>query len=210
MENNNNMLTVVEKSTLPTYYKKLVPCLVDKNRMGVTDALDQFRATTNCCNVVFGGYDLQAVVKSGVPIGHMAKEIGKGNLVKLLCILIADLCGAYNVVRNMSSDQILDYAVEQVEDCPHYHFEDYVIFFDRAKRGFFGQPFDRIDRGILDDWFEQYHEVRKKAMWAVQDEHKTGVKALPRMTTASDPLENKLLDLGGAISELKKGLQNDK
>lgn len=81
-------------------------------------------------------------------------------LVAALTILISDISDFLNVGKNFSVSQIEQTIYILIESFPSYKIDDFVICFHRAKRGFYGKTYDRLDGMIIMEWLNQYDEER--------------------------------------------------
>lgn len=128
-----------------------------------------------------------AVLKTGTTLSELCKQVGKGETITVVAIMLRNFCAQYNVSKNMTQSQIEDYAADLVLDYAErrgvsdhlppemeaWKLEEYAIFFDRAGKGDFGVPFDRIDRGVIEQMFEQYMAERNAARWELEQEEVT-------------------------------------
>ena len=119
------------------------------------------------------------ILNSGMPLAVLKKEVGLSDTIKIVALMLANFCGSFNVSKNMTANQITDYAITLVEenqygteDNPSLRIEDFALFFECAKRGIYGKPFDYIDATLIQEWLfsfkvERYntiirqHEARK-------------------------------------------------
>lgn len=112
--------------------------------------------------------DFRAVVQAGTPMPVIRETLGLKPLAKVLGRMIANFCGAFNVSKNMTPPQIADYAITLIEEdsifgtweSPCYRLEDYAVFFERAKSGRYGKPFDYIDGALINSFMTEYHKER--------------------------------------------------
>lgn len=196
IQTTNNMLPA-----LPMYCKNLIGNILCKNVLEIKKNMLHLQSD-------YGkGYDLRKVLKQGTYILVLKKHMDPMDIAKVIAALLTDYCNSYNVVRNMSAQQIVDWAIEEVENLEHYTLEDYVVFFQQAKSGKFGQPFDRIDRGTVDSMFEQYHNERTAALRELIDARQHNNIPMERMTK-KDAIDDKVLRLGDAINSVKNEWKN--
>ena len=107
------------------------------------------------------------IINDGLPLALLLKSEGE-NAYKIVAKMIAKFCGNFNVVRNMTPEQIVDYAYILIDENmngslpynPGYRLEDLAVFFERAKTGRYGKPFDHIDCSVIDGMLDKYHEER--------------------------------------------------
>lgn len=124
------------------------------------------------------------VLKTGTPFKIIARELGAVKSIFLISEVLRNYCGQFNVSKNMTPDQIEDYAAEMYLDFKDRNgnsvmLEEIIIVFDRAAKGGFSDPktgkkivpFDRIDRTLLDQILDVYFEVdRTQAIHAIEDQ----------------------------------------
>jgi len=86
--------------------------------------------------------------------------------------VLMDYCNTYNVVRNMTAQQLATYAVHVLNHYSDLRLEDVFLVFQKAKAGEYGELFDRIDQGVLDGYFRAYLIERN----AEKDRHLQSLK----------------------------------
>jgi hypothetical protein len=132
-------------------------------------------------------------IRRGTPFKEIAKELGPVKTIFLISEIIRNYCRQYNVSKNMTPDQIEDYAAECYLDFTDRSgnsvmIEEIIIVFERAAAGQLCHrttkkplvPFDRIDRTILDEILDTYFETdRTKAVWAIEDEKRERIEKTP-------------------------------
>ena len=110
----------------------------------------------------------EIAINNGTPLLVLKKTIGLKDTVKVLSLMIAKFVSAFNVSKNMNSEQIADLSIQWIEeesesgsfDCPSYRLEDFALFFELAKTGRYGRPFDYVDASLLNEWLDKYHVER--------------------------------------------------
>lgn len=63
----------------------------------------------------------------------------------------------------MKEAQIIETAEMIMFDYPYLSLADLNLVFGRAKRGFYGQIYNRLDGQIIMTWFSEYHDERCRA-----------------------------------------------
>lgn len=106
------------------------------------------------------------------PIGQQVEKYGKQTIVKSLFLMIKDFCGTFNVVRNMSDDQMIDCALMLLDMHieSNYRIEDFTQFFQVAKAGKYGKVYDHVDTPVIMEMLDRFHEERCKAGNDAMDE----------------------------------------
>jgi hypothetical protein len=108
------------------------------------------------------------IINHGLPLAVLLQTAGAEDTYRTVGLMIAKFCGAFNVVRNMTPEQIVDYSFTLVNENmsgslpynPSYRLEDLAVFFERAKTGRYGKPFDHIDASVIEGMLDKYHEER--------------------------------------------------
>lgn len=65
-----------------------------------------------------------------------------------------------NIANGMKEAQIVETAEMIMFDYPYLSLADINLIFARAKRGFYGQIYNRLDGQIIMTWFREYHNER--------------------------------------------------
>lgn len=149
--------------------------------------------TPNYPKMIDGGYSLY----------RMKKEIGLLNTTMIVATMLAKLCGAFNVSKNMTTEQIQDFALTLVEDNihgsyenPSFRIEDLAVFFEQAKTGKFGRPFDYVDAALINEWLDAYRSERddKYFNWITYEKHNQPDNVPLGTSTMSDEDRKKMID----------------
>lgn len=118
-----------------------------------------------------GAANFPAILDKGLPLKNLQHSIGMADTVKLLTALIAQFVASFNVSKNMNAQQIQDLAFTLLDEyqsgsfyCPSYRLEDFAVFFERAKKGEFGRPFDYVDAALILEWLAKFDAERSQAM----------------------------------------------
>lgn len=122
------------------------------------------------------------VFRQGAPIKPLIEAMGVVPVIAIVAAMIDRYCSQFNVSKNMNQTQIEDLAADLVlgfktRQGNSVMLEELAIFFDRAAKGEFEKkgkklvPFDRIDRGLIEEMLDVYFETdRTQAVWAIEDE----------------------------------------
>lgn len=73
---------------------------------------------------------------------------------------IVNLRMFFNVGRAMNDAQTFETAMLIVEMFPSLNIADINLVFKRAKTGYYGNLYDRLDGSIIIDWFNRYFDER--------------------------------------------------
>ena len=136
------------------------------------------------------------LIIAGDTLIKVHQDIGFSGIIKSVSLMLSNLCSAFNVSKNMNKDQILDYAITLVEqnqhgteDDPSFRIEDFAVFFEYARRGNYGKPFDYVDATLIQEWLLKYKEERYNDILARHDKRKN-----QNPERAKDKDEQKLVD----------------
>lgn len=141
------------------------------------------------------------------------EEHGLSAVVKSIHLMIKDFCSAFNVVRNMTEEQMIDcaFALAEFEPESFIKLEDFAMMFDGAKKGKYGTIYDRIDMQTIIQMLNKYLDERWIAGEKYRDEEFTRVdRALAGCGERSRPneLDSKMMKFAGGFSAANR-LQKD-
>jgi len=113
--------------------------------------------------------DFTKIVNEGLPLAVFLKNEGI-NAYKIVTKMLDKFCNSFNVVRNMTIEQKADYSFVLIDSnmhgalptCPSYRLEDLAVFFEKAKTGVYGVPFDHLDCSVIEGMLDKYHQERVK------------------------------------------------
>lgn len=92
-------------------------------------------------------------------ISSLKNEYGFNIVFKIITALILDFVNSINVTQP-SEGQIYEMAKELIADNPTYKPEDFKLFFTDAKKGKYGEMYNRFDMSVLYSWLKVYNEER--------------------------------------------------
>lgn len=103
----------------------------------------------------------------GLKLHRLKSEIGDLGAGSILIVLITKFVRTFNVSKNMDDDQILDLAMSLLDTgiVDGYTLEDYAVFFEKAKTGKYGKPFDYVDAGLINSMLDKYHQDRQSEIY---------------------------------------------
>ncbi|MBO9671992.1 MAG: hypothetical protein J7577_01000 [Sphingobacteriaceae bacterium] len=84
------------------------------------------------------------------------KEDGQTAVRAILSILVTDVVNFLSVGKTMNADQVMKTVDLILEDYSHLKPDDFKLCFTRAKKGYFGKSYDRIDGMVIFEWLQQY------------------------------------------------------
>lgn len=76
--------------------------------------------------------------------------------IYMLTRIIVDCLSSFNISRMMSENQIIMLAGELIDEFPDDPLSVYKMFFTKAKRGYFGDDFNRIDAPTFFKWYRAF------------------------------------------------------
>ena len=126
-------------------------------------------------------------------LSGMRKIYGECEVVFMLAAWIIDIQRFLNISAKMDSGQINETARMILDDFWALNSADVNLVMSRAKRGFYGQLFGRIDGQIIYQWFAEYFEERCEAC-ANREVHVAGLHGSV-INRLSDETKAKTLEL---------------
>lgn len=132
--------------------------------------------------IINGVPNYPMMIDGGFSLYRLKHELGLLDATMVIAAMIASLCGAFNVSKNMSAEQIQDYSLTFLEsnihgsyDQPSLRVEDLAVFCELAKTGTFGRPYNYIDGALINEWFNAYLKERDNAYydWLKYGRHET-------------------------------------
>lgn len=90
----------------------------------------------------------------------MKAEYGETLMLANLTLFIIDAVKFFSIGKSMDADQVAQTAKLIAKDYYYLKPEDFKLCFDNAKRGKYGQLFDRLDGAVIFGWLEKYIEGR--------------------------------------------------
>lgn len=86
----------------------------------------------------------------------MKAEYGETLMLANLTLFIIDAVKFFSIGKSMDADQVAQTAKLIAKDYYYLKPEDFKLCFDNAKRGKYGQLFDRLDGAVIFGWLENY------------------------------------------------------
>jgi len=84
------------------------------------------------------------------------KEIGEMGIRALIVYAITDLISYFNIGKVMSAEQVAQTTDLIIEEYSQLKIDDFKLCFNRAKKGEYGQVYDRLDGQVIFGWLEKY------------------------------------------------------
>lgn len=101
------------------------------------------------------------VFKESTPsMGVVKRTYGDKFTLAYLATWILDLTAFVNIGKNMNEAQVRQTATMIADEYVHLTIADLALVFKRAKLGYYGQIYDRLDGQIILGWFQKYHNER--------------------------------------------------
>jgi hypothetical protein len=148
-------------------------------------------------------------------VRNLVEEEGRVKMIKVIFLMVADLCRSVNVVRNMNEDQMIEVATMLLEECGNFRIQDYMMFFTMVKRGQLGRIYDRLDIQVISEMLDEFWKRRHHAAEALMEEQHHHLDSLGNTTKDVElmhPQDKRLtqgLDrLSGVMGNLKERLKD--
>ncbi len=104
---------------------------------------------------------MPAVFESKLPsLAKVRKTYGEEFTEGYVAVWITNLVEFFEVGKRMGENQILETAMLVMQDYYMLTLADINLVFTRAKKGEYGQLYDRLDGAVILSWFRKYFEER--------------------------------------------------
>lgn len=117
-----------------------------------------------------GGVPSFKEVRSYPSIAQLVKQTSYKDMHKAIQVLIQNFCDSFNVVRNMTANQVFEAATYLLDESHGFRLEDYVMMFTMAKRGQFVKIRDRVDISVIAEVLDGYWHERDQAGKRLQEQ----------------------------------------
>lgn len=112
--------------------------------------------SSEICLKEIQGNSFTEIIKSENPSMALIKSQNAPLSMKILTDLINGFLDTLNIGKSMDGAQVLECAKMMLEDYSVLKPDDFVLFFNKAKRGYYGKAYDRMDAHVIFEWLEQY------------------------------------------------------
>ena len=104
---------------------------------------------------------LPAVFESKLPsLAKVRKAYGEDFTEDYVAVWITNLVEFFQVGKRMGESQIMETAMFVMQDYYMLTLADINLVFTRAKKGFYGELYDRLDGAVILSWFRKYFDER--------------------------------------------------
>ena len=100
----------------------------------------------------------ELVHDDGISILKAQKDYGQQTVIACVVYELTCYLEFVNQTKSMTQEHVGKTAEMIVEDYPHLPMDAVKTFFEKAKRGRFGEIFGRIDGSIICRWFEEFYK----------------------------------------------------
>lgn len=97
------------------------------------------------------------------PLAVIKKEQGIESVKDIIIIELAKCVTFFHVTEQMSTPQIEETVSLIIEEYYYFKPEDFVLCFNNAKKGKYGNVFNRIDGAVIFEWLNKYQAERSEA-----------------------------------------------
>lgn len=105
--------------------------------------------------------NFEDVRKSEAPsIVLIKNELGIFSLIAILNIIVKDFVSSFNVGKQVSVNQIPEISKAIIDEFYWLKIEDFKLCFSNAKKGHYGNAYDRIDIAVIFEWLNNYCDER--------------------------------------------------
>jgi hypothetical protein len=102
------------------------------------------------------------ILKSESPSFALIKNQPNGKAIAqaMLSKLMIDFVNFLNIGKSMGENQIVETVKLMLQDYAVLKPDDFVLFFNRAKKGNYGKAYDRMDGMVIFEWLEMFMQER--------------------------------------------------
>jgi hypothetical protein len=95
-------------------------------------------------------------------ISGIKKHLGETQVRAILTLMISDVVKFLNLGNSMGADQVVQTVKMILEDYYFYRIEDFKLCFTNAKKGHYGEFYNRIDGQVIFGWLKKYEVERNE------------------------------------------------
>ncbi len=119
------------------------------------------------------------VFQTSMPsLAKIKKRFGDQFSEKYVAAWIINLIDFFQVGKKMGDAQVYETSMLILQEYYMLTLADINLVFTRAKKGYYGEMYDRLDGAVILSWFRKYFEERcQEAASIYQREHESKVKA---------------------------------
>lgn len=112
-------------------------------------------------------------------LATIADECGTEQARAMVVYLITDLCGFFNVPRNMDAKQVGQTTLLIFDCYPHFTPEDFIRCFDNIKKLKYGKIYESMDGAKILEFMAQYDEERSSEIRSYYEKQATEKRSKP-------------------------------
>lgn len=132
---------------------------------------------------------------------------GKSATTKYIVLLLEDLNNYFNISRPLTNPQIVELAMEFVDQYWWVKMEDLLAFFEAIKKGTFGKVYERLDPSIIWEQWDAYEAQRTRFC---EDRAMSQNYKDPALNDSNGNMERRMDGFAGALSAFKNKFQRPK
>lgn len=151
------------------------------------------------------------VATTAPKVSVLLGTIGEDTLLKLIVVIIKQFCDSLNVPA-MTAMQIFECAKEYITTYPLNSVKDLILCLRKAKKGEYGQIYNRLDQATIftfitkyEEERSQYFENKRKNLKAQQESDQLGlINAIPEEFRTATKKQAKALKHTPRLDEFRK------
>lgn len=152
------------------------------------------------------GVTLEKAIQ-GTTIRNLIREIGDTTLLVALAGMILQTAGFFNLGKSITDEQALDTASLLIDSYPHETVEDFTLMFREAKKGKYGELYNRLDGQIIFKWMSDYLEMKAEHREKIHQRTKSeGTQSDSAVKAALALNEGEATEGRSVIDALKEGI----
>lgn len=122
---------------------------------------------------------LNDIARSNTPsLAVLNRDFGKNVCKAVVIIALDDLIEFYNVKLSFTDAQINQTADLIIENFYWFKVDDFKLCFNRAKTGYYGAAYNRLDGSVIFEWLNRYADERSQHFATKAEQEKFDLPAI--------------------------------
>lgn len=188
----NNQVQAHQSTTSSDFLKRLIEARQSGDTLSVV--------------TIERGVTLEKAIQ-GTTIRNLIREIGDTTLLVALAGMILQTAGFFNIGKSITDEQALDTASLLIDSYPHETIEDFTLMFREAKKGKYGELYNRLDGQIIFKWMSAYLDMKAEHLEKIHCKTKNeGTQSDSTIRAVLSIDEGQIVQGRTVIDALKEGI----
>jgi hypothetical protein len=135
-------------------------------------------------------------------------KLGEKTLVKLTTLTLRYFCDSLMVKDCLQDVQLLETANEIIESFPYESPKDLMLCLKKAKKGEYGEIFNRVDQAVVFGFWKQYLEEKARFLENQHLDQKAQESSKPLVTLGHAPAAIRK-ELGGQLEKIRQQITGE-